>query len=554
MEDIEIARNTKLDNIVEIATKAGIKEDELEQYGKYKAKIDSKKLFKRLESKQNGKLILVTSINPTPLGEGKTTMAIGIADGLSRIGKKAILALREPSLGPVFGIKGGATGGGHAQVAPMEEINLHFTGDIHAITSANDLLSAIIDNHIYFGNELGFEKVTWKRCIDLNDRQLRKIETGLSGEKNIVKREDGFDITVASEIMAILCLATDLQDLKRRIGNIIVGYNKEGKPITAKDLHAEGSLTVLLKDAIKPNLVQTLEHTPAIIHGGPFANIAHGCNSVIATKTALKLADYTITEAGFGSDLGAEKFLDIKCRKANLKPDAVVCVATIRALKYHGGQPKDQIKEENLEALKNGIANLNRHLDNLKNKFGLNVIVAINKFATDTQAEINLLKQELDKQNIELSLVESHEKGSTGAVDIAEKLVKLVEREENFKYIYQDEDTIKEKIEKVACNIYGAEGVEYSKEALEKIEKIDKLGYSKYPVCIAKTQYSFSDDPKNLECKEPFKIHVNEINIKAGAEFIVAITGKIMTMPGLPRNPAAEKIDIDSDGNIVGIF
>ena len=554
MEDIEIARNTKLDNIVEIATKAGIKEDELEQYGKYKAKIDSKKLFKRLESKQNGKLILVTSINPTPLGEGKTTMAIGIADGLSRIGKKAILALREPSLGPVFGIKGGATGGGHAQVAPMEEINLHFTGDIHAITSANDLLSAIIDNHIYFGNELGFEKVTWKRCIDLNDRQLRKIETGLSGEKNIVKREDGFDITVASEIMAILCLATDLQDLKRRIGNIIVGYNKEGKPITAKDLHAEGSLTVLLKDAIKPNLVQTLEHTPAIIHGGPFANIAHGCNSVIATKTALKLADYTITEAGFGSDLGAEKFLDIKCRKANLKPDAVVCVATIRALKYHGGQPKDQIKEENLEALKNGIANLNRHLDNLKNKFGLNVIVAINKFSTDTQAEINLLKQELDKQNIELSLVESHEKGSAGAVDIAEKLVKLVEKEENFKYIYQDEDTIKEKIEKVACNIYGAEGVEYSKEALEEIEKIEKLGFSKYPVCIAKTQYSFSDDPKNLECKEPFKIHVNEINIKAGAEFIVAITGKIMTMPGLPRNPAAEKIDIDSDGNIVGIF
>ena len=554
MEDIEIARNTKLDNIVEIATKAGIKEDELEQYGKYKAKIDSKKLFKRLESKQNGKLILVTSINPTPLGEGKTTMAIGIADGLSRIGKKAILALREPSLGPVFGIKGGATGGGHAQVAPMEEINLHFTGDIHAITSANDLLSAIIDNHIYFGNELGFEKVTWKRCIDLNDRQLRKVETGLSGEKNIVKREDGFDITVASEIMAILCLATDLQDLKRRIGNIIVGYNKEGKPITAKDLHAEGSLTVLLKDAIKPNLVQTLEHTPAIIHGGPFANIAHGCNSVIATKTAMKLADYTITEAGFGSDLGAEKFLDIKCRKANLKPDAVVCVATIRALKYHGGQPKDQIKEENLEALKNGIANLNRHLDNLKNKFGLNVIVAINKFSTDTQAEINLLKQELDKQNIELSLVESHEKGSTGAVDIAEKLVKLVEKEENFKYIYQDEDTIKEKIEKVACNIYGAEGVEYSKEALEEIEKIEKLGFSKYPVCIAKTQYSFSDDPKNLECKESFKIHVNEINIKAGAEFIVAITGKIMTMPGLPRNPAAEKIDIDSDGNIVGIF
>ena len=554
MEDIEIARNTKLDNIVEIATKAGIKEDELEQYGKYKAKIDSKKLFKRLESKQNGKLILVTSINPTPLGEGKTTMAIGIADGLSRIGKKAILALREPSLGPVFGIKGGATGGGHAQVAPMEEINLHFTGDIHAITSANDLLSAIIDNHIYFGNELCFEKVTWKRCLDLNDRQLRKIETGLSGENNIVKREDCFDITVASEIMAILCLDTDLQDLKRRIGNIIVGYNKEEKPITVKDLHAEGSLTVLLKDAIKPNLVQTLEHTPAIIHGGPFANIAHGCNSVIATKTALKLADYTITEAGFGSDLGAEKFLDIKCRKANIRPDAVVCVATIRALKYHGGQSKDQIKEENLEALKNGIANLNKHLDNLKNKFGLNVIVAINKFSTDTDAEINLLKNELDKQNIELSLVESHEKGSIGAVDIAEKIVKLAEKEENFKYIYEDEESIKEKIEKVASNIYGAEGVEFSDEALEEISKIEKLGFSRYPVCIAKTQYSFSDDPKNLECKEPFKIHVNEINIKAGAEFIVAITGKIVTMPGLPRVPAAEKIDIDQDGNIVGIF
>ena len=554
MEDIEIARNTKLDNIEKIAIKAGIEEDELEQYGKYKAKIDSKKLLKRLENKKNGKLILVTSINPTPLGEGKTTMAIGIADGLSKIGKKAILALREPSLGPVFGIKGGATGGGFAQVAPMEDINLHFTGDIHAITSANDLLSAIIDNHIYFGNELGFEKITWKRCIDLNDRQLRKIETGLSGEKNIVKREDGFDITVASEIMAILCLATDLQDLKRRIGNIIVGYNKEGKPITVKDLHAEGSLTVLLKDAIKPNLVQTLEHTPAIIHGGPFANIAHGCNSVIATKTALKLADYTITEAGFGSDLGAEKFLDIKCRKANLKPDAVVCVATIRALKYHGGQSKDQIKEENLEALKNGIKNLNRHLDNLKNKFGLNVIVAINKFSTDTDAEINLLKNELDKQNIELSLVESHEKGSIGAVDIAEKIVKLSEKEENFKYIYEDKESIKEKIEKVACNIYGAEGVEFSEKALEEISKIEELGFSKYPVCIAKTQYSFSDDPKNLECKEPFKIHVNEINIKAGAEFIVAITGKIMTMPGLPRVPAAEKIDIDKDGNIVGIF
>ena len=554
MEDIDIARNTKLKEITQIAKDAGIIDEEVEQYGKYKAKIDNKKILKRLKDKKEGKLILVTSINPTPLGEGKTTMAIGLADGLAKIGKKAMLALREPSLGPVFGIKGGATGGGYAQVAPMEEINLHFTGDIHAITSANDLLSALIDNHIYFGNELGFKKVTWKRCLDLNDRQLRKIQTGLSGEKNVVAREDGFDISVASEIMAIFCLATDLEDLKRRIGNIVVGYDKNGEAITAKKLHAEGALTVLLKDAIKPNLVQTLEHTPAIIHGGPFANIAHGCNSIIATKTAMKLADYTITEAGFGSDLGAEKFLDIKCRKANLKPDAVVCVATIRALKYHGGQLKEDIKQENLEALSRGIHNLNKHLDNLKNKFGLNVIVAINKFNTDTEAEIELLSSDLEKQGVEMSLVESHQKGSDGAVDLAEKIVKLCNEPENFKYIYEDTDSIKEKIEKVAKNIYGAQKVEYSKEALVEIEMIEKMGYSKLPVCIAKTQYSFSDDPTNLECKEPFTLHVNEIILKAGAEFVVAITGKIMTMPGLPKVPSAEKIDIDKDGNIVGIF
>ena len=554
MEDIDIARNTKLKDITEIAKKVGINDEEVEQYGKYKAKIDSKKISDRLKNKKDGKLILVTSINPTPLGEGKTTMAIGLADGLTRIGEKAILALREPSLGPVFGIKGGATGGGYAQVAPMEDINLHFTGDIHAITSANDLLAAMIDNHIYFGNELGFEKVTWKRCIDLNDRQLRKIETGLSGEKNIIQREDGFDISVASEIMAILCLSTDIKDLKRRIANIIVGYNKENEPITAHDLHAEGALTVLLKDAINPNLVQTLEHTPAIIHGGPFANIAHGCNSIIATKTAMKLADYTITEAGFGSDLGAEKFLDIKCRKANLKPDAVVCVATIRALKYHGGQSKEEVKQENLEALSNGLHNLNRHLDNLKNKFGLNVIVAINKFSTDTDAEIELLSSKLKEQGIEMSLVESHQKGSVGAIDLAEKIVKLTEKPEDFRFIYEDEESIKVKIEKVAKNIYGAESVEYSDEAIKQINKIEKMGYSKLPVCIAKTQYSFSDDAKNLECKEPFTLHVNEILLKAGAEFIVAITGKIMTMPGLPKVPAAEKIDIDENGNIVGIF
>ena len=554
MEDIEIARNTKLENIKNIAAKAGIADDELEQYGNFKAKIDSKKLLNRLKDRKNGKLILVTSINPTPLGEGKTTMATGLADGLTRIGKSAIIALREPSLGPVFGIKGGATGGGYAQVAPMEDINLHFTGDIHAITSANDLLSALIDNHIYYGNELGFEKVTWKRCVDLNDRQLRKVETGLSGEKNIVTREDGFDITVASEIMAILCLATDIEDLKRRIGNITVGYNKEEKPITVRDLHAEGALTVLLKDAIKPNLVQTLEHTPAIIHGGPFANIAHGCNSIIATKTAMKLADYTITEAGFGSDLGAEKFIDIKCRNAGIKPDAVVCVATIRALKYHGGQAKEKIKTENLEALQKGIKNLNKHLDNLKNVFGLNVIVAINKFDTDTDAEIELFSNALREQNIEMSLVESHEKGSEGAIDLAEKILRIADEEENMQFAYNNSDSVKEKIEKVAKNIYGATGVEYSEKVLQKIEKIEKMGYSHYPVCIAKTQYSFSDDPKNLECNEPYELHVNDIALKTGAEFIVVITGKIMTMPGLPRVPAAEKIDIDKNGNIIGIF
>lgn len=554
MKDIEIARSVKLDKITDIANRIGIMENEIEQYGNYKAKLDNEAIANRLREKKDGKLILVTSINPTPLGEGKTTIAIGIADGLRKIGKKSILALREPSLGPVFGIKGGATGGGYSQVAPMEDINLHFNGDIHAITSANNLLSALIDNHIYYGNELQFDKVIWKRCVDLNDRQLRKIETGLSGEKNIVPREDGFDISVASEIMAILCLATDIKDLKRRIGNIMVGYNKNGKPITAKDLHAEGSLTVLLKDAIKPNLVQTLEHTPALIHGGPFANIAHGCNSVIATKTAMKLGEYIVTEAGFGSDLGAEKFLDIKCRKAEIKPDAVVCVATIRALKYHGGQPKEEVEIENLEALKNGIKNLNKHIENLKEKFGLNTIVAINKFPTDTANEIELLKSELEKQGVNISLAENHQKGGDGIIDLANKVVELAEQEENFKYIYDNEDSIETKIEKVAKNIYGASGVEYSEKAIEEIRKIDEMGYSKYPVCIAKTQYSFSDDPKKLECKEEFKIHVNEIQLKAGAEFIVAITGKIMTMPGLPRVPAAENIDIDENGNIIGIF
>ena len=553
MEDIEIARNTKLQKIEEIAEKLGINEEELETYGKYKAKI-SLKAFERLKNKENGKLILVTAINPTPLGEGKTTMAIGLADGLRKIGKNSILALREPSLGPVFGIKGGATGGGHSQIAPMEDINLHFTGDIHAITSANNLLSAIIDNHIYFGNELGIEKVTWKRCVDLNDRQLRKVETGLSGEKNIVPREDGFDISVASEIMAIFCLATDIEDLKRRIGNIIIGYTKGNKPVTAKDLKADGALTVLLKDAINPNLVQTLEHTPALVHGGPFANIAHGCNSIIATKMAMKLSDYVITEAGFGADLGAEKFLNIKCRKAQIKPDAVVCVATIKALKYHGGVSKENIKEENIEALDKGFNNLLRHVDNLKNKFGLNVIVAINKYSHDTEKEIEFLRNKLKEYDIDLSLVESWEKGGEGATDLANKIVELTNKNASLNYMYDLNESIKDKINDIATKIYGAEAVEYSEKAEEKIKQIEKMGYDKLPVCIAKTQYSFSDDQKNLECIEPFNIHVKDIILKSGAEFIVAITGKIMTMPGLPKIPAAEQIDLDENGNIVGIF
>lgn len=553
MEDVEIARNTKLEKIDVISNKLGINEEEIEQYGRYKAKINLK-IKERLQNKQNGKLILVTAINPTPLGEGKTTMAIGLADGLQKIGKKSVLALREPSLGPVFGIKGGATGGGHSQIAPMEDINLHFTGDIHAITSANNLLSAMIDNHIYFGNELGFDRVTWKRCVDLNDRQLRKVETGLSGEKNIVPREDGFDISVASEIMAIFCLATDIKDLKRRIGNIIVGYTKENKPITARDLKADGALTVLLKDAINPNLVQTLEHTPAIVHGGPFANIAHGCNSIIATKLALKLGDYVVTEAGFGADLGAEKFLDIKCRKAEIKPDAVVCVATIKALKYHGGMPKEEIKNENIEALERGIQNLLKHIDNLKNKFGLNVIVAINKYTHDTEKEIEFLKHKLQEYGIDLSLVESWEKGGEGAIDLANKIVELTQKDSKLNYIYDLEESIKDKINDVAIKIYGATRVNYSKKAEERIKQIEELGFGKLPVCIAKTQYSLSDDPKKLECLEPFEINVQDIILKSGAEFVVAITGKIMTMPGLSRVPAAEKIDIDEDGNIVGIF
>ena len=553
MTDIEISKNTNLKNINEIAYSLGIKDNELETYGKYKAKINNS-IFERLENKKDGKLILVTSINPTPLGEGKTTISIGLADGLRKINKKSVLALREPSLGPVFGIKGGATGGGYSQIAPMEEINLHFTGDIHAITSANNLLSAIIDNHIYFGNELKISRVTWKRCLDLNDRQLRKVQTGLSEEKNIVPRNDGFDISVASEIMAILCLSNDIFDLKEKLSNIVIGYTDEDTPITAKDLKAEGALTVLLKDALKPNIVQTLENTPAIIHGGPFANIAHGCNSIIATKLALKLGDYCVTEAGFGADLGAEKFLNIKCREANLNPDAVVCVSTIKALKYHGGAKIENRKEENINALEKGIKNLLKHVDNLKNKFGLNVIVAINKFEHDTEKEIDFLRNKLIKENIEISLVESYTKGGEGAIDLAEKVVKLTEQKNNFKYIYNLEDSIETKIEKVSKEIYGANGIQISTKAKEKIQLIKKLGYNNLPICIAKTQYSLSDNPKNLECEGNFEIYVEDVILKSGAGFIVIITGKIMTMPGLPKIPAAEKINIDNNGDIIGIY
>lgn len=553
MEDIEIARNTKLQRISKIAEKLGLEDDDLEPYGKYKAKI-TKEAFQKVKDKKNGKLILVTAINPTPLGEGKTTMAIGLADGLRRKKKNAVLALREPSLGPVFGIKGGATGGGYSQIAPMEDINLHFTGDLHAITSANNLLSSLIDNHIFNGNELEIEKVTWKRCVDLNDRQLRVVQTGLSKEKNMKERTDGFDITAASEVMAIFCLAKDQKDLQRRLGNIVIGYNKKGEIVRAKELHAEGAMAVLLKDAMDPNLVQTLEGTPAIVHGGPFANIAHGCNSVIATKFALKLGDYVVTEAGFGADLGAEKFLDIKCRVADLKPDAVVCVATLKALKYNGGVPKELVKEENVEAVKKGMPNLLKHVQNLKEQFGLNVIVAINKHPFDTEAEIQCLEKALEEKKIQLSLVESWEKGGEGAEDLAEKIINLVEEKENFQFIYETEDPIQTKLEKVAKKIYGAENVEYSEEALQTIQRIEALGFGNFPVCIAKTQYSLSDDPKNLACKEPFTIHINEVILKGGAEFIVAITGKMMTMPGLPKVPAAEKIGFDEEGNIKGIF
>lgn len=549
MTDMEIAHSCKLKKIDNILNDLKIPEEYYELYGKYKAKI-SLDYYDKIKERKNGKLILVTSINPTPLGEGKTTISIGLSDGINKLGKKSILALREPSLGPVFGIKGGATGGGFSQVAPMEDINLHFTGDIHAITAANNLLSAIIDNHIYQGNELKIKKVIWRRCLDLNDRALRDVTIGLNSK---CEREDHFDITVASEIMAILCLATDLKDLKRRIGNIIIGYNENGKAITCKDLKADGSLTVLLKNAINPNVVQTLEGNPAIIHGGPFANIAHGCNSIVATKMALKLGDYVVTEAGFGADLGAEKFLNIKCRKLGISPDAVVIVATLKALKYHGGASKEECKNENIEALKKGVNNLKKHIQNIKS-FGLNPIVAINKFEFDSEKEIETLKNEI-KDFAEISLVESWGKGGEGATDLAQKVIKICEKDHEFKNTYELSDTIESKIRKVATNIYGASDINLSEEAKNEIEKLQKNDFAnKVPICIAKTQYSLSDDAKNLLCEDSFNINIKSVEYKAGAEFIVVKTGNVMTMPGLPKTPSAERIDIDNDGNIVGIF
>lgn len=547
--DIEIARSVNPMNIMDVAKKIGIC-DYIIPYGKYKAKISIDDIC---DKKIKSKLILVTAINPTPMGEGKTTVSISLSDALNKLGKKSILALREPSLGPVFGIKGGAAGGGYAQVIPMEDINLHFNGDFHAITSANNLLCSLIDNHIYFGNELGIDKVTFKRCLDLNDRQLRVINTGLSGESRIVPRIDGFDITAASEIMAILCLSRNIDDLKRRLGNIVIGYNKDGKEVTARDLKAEGAMAVLLHDAILPNLVQTLEGNPAIIHGGPFANIAHGCNSVIATNTAMKLGDYTVTEAGFGADLGAEKFLDIKCRMNDLNPDAVVLVATIRSLKYHGGMDKNDITKEDIHYLDIGMKNLYKHIDNLRNVYGLNVVVAINRFDSDTDKEISYLSKKLDEKNVSYALTTGFKDGSDGSLLLAEKVMAEANKKNNFSYSYDINDDIKTKIFKVANKIYGASDVIYDNKALEEIKNLEDNGHGNLPICIAKTQYSLSDDPNNLTGDNEYDIHVKEVILKAGAEFIVVLTGKIMTMPGLPKNPNSEKIDI-KDGIIEGIF
>ena len=553
--DIQIAQEATMLPIKDVAASIGIKEDDLELYGKYKAKI-SDELINRTKKNPDGKLILVTAINPTPAGEGKTTTSVGLGEAFGRLGKKALIALREPSLGPCFGIKGGAAGGGYAQVVPMEDLNLHFTGDFHAITSANNLLAALLDNHIQQGNELGIDprQIVWKRCMDMNDRVLRNIVVGLGSKMDGMVREDHFVITVASEIMAILCLADDMADLKKRLGRIIVAYTFDGKPVTADDLQATGSMAALLKDALKPNLIQTLEHTPAIVHGGPFANIAHGCNSVRATKTALKLADYVITEAGFGADLGAEKFFDIKCRMAGLKPDAVVLVATIRALQYNGGVPKDELSSENLDALKAGIVNLEKHIENL-HKFGVPVVVTLNSFVTDTKAETDFVEQFCKERGCEFALSEVWEKGGEGGIDLANKVLETIEhKESNFKVLYDDSLSLKEKIETVAKEIYGADGVTYSPAAERELKRITDLGMGDFPVCMAKTQYSLSDDAKKLGRPSGFKINVREVYASAGAGFVVAVNGSIMTMPGLSKKPAAYGIDVDDNGVITGLF
>mgnify|MGYP005918126771 FL=1 len=547
MTDIEIARSINPKDITEVAKTLGI-ENKIELYGSNKAKIS----LDLLKQKRNSKLVLVTAINPTPMGEGKTTVSISLNDALRKLGKKSILTLREPSLGPVFGVKGGATGGGYAQVIPMEDINLHFTGDFHAITTANNLLCSVIDNHIYQGNTLNIDKVIFKRCLDLNDRQLRVINTGLSKEKNTKERIDGFDITAASEIMAILCLSKDLNDLKRRLGNIVIGYDNKGKEITARMLKADGAMTVLLKDAIKPNLVQTLEGNPCIIHGGPFANIAHGCNSVIATNIAMSLGDITVTEGGFGADLGAEKFLDIKCRNINTHPDAVVLVATIRSLKYHGGMLKENIAKESIDYLEKGMNNLYKHIHNLKEVYGLNVVVAINRFSADTNKEISFLEEKLNKIDVDYAVTDGYSLGSDGSIELARKVLDNINKPNNFNYAYDINDSIKEKIYKVSTKIYGAKDVEYSDVALEKLSLLEEK-YNNVPICIAKTQYSLSDDPKNLDPKKDYNIHVTDLVLKSGAEFIVVLTGDIMTMPGLPKVPNSENIDIIDDVTI-GIF
>ncbi len=554
LTDIEIAQQCKMKPITEIAAQLGIAPEELEPYGHYKAKL-SDDLAKRLENKPDGKLILVTAINPTPAGEGKTTTTVGLGQAMSKIGKNAIIALREPSLGPVFGIKGGAAGGGYAQVVPMEDINLHFTGDMHAITAANNLLCAILDNHLQQGNQLNIDprRVLFKRCMDMNDRALRFVNVGLGGKANGVPREDGFQITVASEVMAILCLAADLQDLKERLGNILVAYTYDNRPVYAKDLQVNGSMAVLLKDAIKPNLIQTLENTPALMHGGPFANIAHGCNSVRATKLALKLADYTITEAGFGSDLGAEKFLDIKCRYAGLAPSAIVVVATLRALKYNGGVPKAETAKPNVEAVKAGLCNLAAHVENMK-KYGVPVVVAINHFLTDSDEEVEVLENYCRENDVEFALSDVFAKGGEGGIELAHKVVKACEKPANFAPIYDVNLPIKEKIETIAKTIYGADGVTYSSEANKAIAEIEKLGKDKLPICMAKTQYSLSDDATKLGRPTGFKINIRDVKLSAGAGFIVALSGAIMTMPGLGKEPAAYRIDIDADGNIHGLF